>query len=148
MYMHNIVFTDFKNTFINISIDTMSFAVTVICTFLQNTNALKTCSILYELYNGSKSQCGLKHFDLQQQLLNERQYAQSTSNHITIGLPYMSLSPHDNNKQFCFAVFASNGTHTALIEGIFNQATSKIWTDSLHHNSKTQVHTTIIVMMH
>ena len=131
--IYNIIFTDFKNTFINISIEAISS--TVICTFLKDTNTLKTCSISYDLYNGSKSQCGVKNFDLHQQLLNERQYiyAQSTSNHIIIGLPYVSL-PHHDNKQFCFTVFASNGTHIALIEGIF---TNKIWSDSLHHNRKT-----------
>ena len=109
-----LTFSGLNDTFVNVSIDELASAVT--CTFLseKQSDVVKTCSITYKAYNDTKVQCELKAL-LQPQ--HEIQSAESLSNTVTIGLPFL----RNHGILYCFIVVASNGTHTALVQGRFSQ---------------------------
>lgn len=70
----------------------------VVCTFLTNSQHLKSCSLTY----GEEDPCN-----------DYSQTSWSTSNVVTIGLPTLTQS------LYCYTLTASNGTYTVITKGTF-----------------------------
>ena len=83
---------------------------------------LKTCSIIY---NNSKPCSSLL---ISHHIHFRRQYSESLSNVVVVGLPFVPHLDLNGGREYCFVASANNGTHTALIQGSYTQGILILYT--------------------
>ena len=102
--------SEISNEFVNV---TMHFSTAaVICSFInQNGSSVKSCSIIYK----QSETCGIDTLRSSPTKLNAQSIYSDT---VTIGIPFVRAL-HFSEQSYCFIINASNGTHTAFVQGTF-----------------------------
>ena len=111
-YKHPLIIigSEISNDFVNVT--TRFSTAAVVCSFInQKGSGVKSCSIVYK----QSETCGIDTLRMSPTKLNAQSIYSDT---VTIGIPFVRTL-HFSERSYCFIINASNGTHTAFVQGTF-----------------------------